>query len=153
MRRKILKISLAVFGSLVILGSTVSYIIACADGDWNADWNSSFFAPESATTAKGFEPLFRSMMPFYKVGFIPDFKGTFAEINTEEWSAFFKAKVTDSDLNFFLYEARIGQIDTAIFYLKNSKYPIARALRGNSLLRVENTTDAKDFLFELCKTV
>lgn len=149
MRKRILKISLVVFGSLVILGSGIGYIIACADGDWDTDWNSSFFAPENAGTAKGFEPLFRSMQPFYKVGFISDFKGSFTEINTEEWSAFFKNKVTDADLNFFLYEARIGQVDTAIFFLKNPKYPLTEALRGNSLLKVENTSDAKDFLFYL----
>lgn len=149
MKRKISKIFLVAFGSLIIFGSAIGYIIACAGGDYDADFGSSFFAPENASVAKEYQPLFRSMQSFYKIGSISDFKGSFSDINTTEWSAFFKGSVASGDLNFFLYQARIGQIDTAIFFLKNSKYPASTALRSNSLLKTENTTDAKDFLFYL----
>lgn len=149
MKRKILKLSIIAFVSILIAGSAIGYIAACSGGDYDDEWVSSFFAPENARVAKGDQLLFKSMLPFYKVGFINDFKDSFEDQNIWEWFSFFNRKVPDAELRFFLYNARLDQIDASIFYLKNNAYPIDDGLKRLSLLSYEKPEDAKEFLFYL----
>jgi hypothetical protein len=69
--------------------------------------------------------------------------------NLMEWSGIFKGKVSLFDLQYLVYQSRIGEIDTCIFYLKNNQYPITKRLKNNLLLAIDDKTLAKDFLFYL----
>lgn len=145
MRKKILKPFLIVSASLAAALGYYSYTKACADVGWE-DWYNSLFAPEMVSE-KGKEPFFRSMMQFYKSDYYYDNVSLFNEVNLDEWYAFFNHQVNRNDLQTLLYNTTVGQIDTAIFRLRNAAYPLTENLKGNSLFGYANATDAKDFLF------
>jgi len=48
-----------------------------------------------------------------------------------------------------VYQSRIGEIDTLIFYIKDNKYAIKPKLKKNSLLNLQDKALAKEFLFYL----
>lgn len=118
---------------------------ACADIDME-DWYSSMFTPH-LTKEKDKEPFFRSMMQFYGIPMYYNNLNLFDDTNIREWHLFFKQQVTPDDLRYFLYNASLGEIDTAIFFLKDQQYPISKTLSTNTLLKRANAVDAKDFLF------
>jgi hypothetical protein len=122
-----------------------SYLKACADVE-SVNWYSSMFAPEM-TLEKGKEPLFRSMMQFYDIYQVENNVGLFDDVNLKEWQKFFNQQVKPADISYLLYKATLGEIDTAIFHLKSSSFPLTPRLMLNSLMKYANATDAKDFLF------
>lgn len=147
MRNRISKrfLTLCISGSLLVVSGIVW---ACAGGDDYEDFYKSFFAPEVSKDDDS-QPYFRSANTFYGNG---DFQNAVHEMdstNLAEWKSFFKDKVTAKDLNYFIYKARIGEIDTCIFYLKNNTFPIKKALAKRSLLSYENKELVKEFLFYL----
>jgi len=134
-----------VFVSILLTSATV--IWACS---WfeEYDWYTSIFAPESIAT-KGYEPMFRSSFSFYKTDWIGDHIADFDSINIAEWSHFFQGKVSNEDLEYYLYKARIGEVDTAIFTVKNAKFKAPATVRNSTLIKYSNPVTTKDFLYYL----
>lgn len=130
-----------------ILLTSASVIWACS---WfeEYDWYTSIFAPESIAS-KGYEPMYRSSFSFYKTDWIGSHVADFDSINIVEWSGYFQGKVSNEDLQYYLYKARIGEVDTAIFAVKSTKFKAPARVRNSSLLKYSNPVATKDFLYYL----
>lgn len=147
MKKKISKKFLILSISLVLI--TVSVIIfACAGGDDFADFYKSFFAPETAMNEDA-QPYFRSVHIFYGFETIENNVHIMDFTNLAEWKSFLQGKVTEDDLYYMVYQSRIGEIDTCIFFLKNNKYPIKNYLKKNSLLAYPDKNLVIEILYYL----
>ena len=154
MKKKIWNKSSLLPISIIVIVSAI--ILACAGGDDTEDYPSSFFAPEITHNNK-YAMFFRSYHYLYSVpdkrNYEPEFNfkesyvSDFNSINTQEWSAYFKQNVNDKDLEYILYRARLGEIDTLIFSIKKPGYPASNVLKSNSVLKVADTRSALDFLY------
>lgn len=69
----------------------------------------------------------------------------FNSVNLDDWNGYFGGNVKRDDLNYILYKARTGEIDTLIFAIKKPKYPLANTLKKNSILNYKDTKKATDF--------
>ncbi|MBP8790433.1 MAG: hypothetical protein KBH01_03265 [Breznakibacter sp.] len=145
MQKRIFTPLLIVSVSLLLTLGNRSDTRACADIDME-DWFSSMFTP-NLTKEEGKEPFFRSLMQFYGIPMVYNNLNLFDDTNIKEWHQFFKQQVAPDDLRHFLYKASIGEIDTAIFYIKDHQFPIDTELSKNSLFKYTNQVDAKDFLY------
>lgn len=131
----------------IIVFSTVAIVWACG---WTFDSDETYyriFSPE-VSYAEKYKPFFRSFHSLYneyKLNNINDFDS----INVDEWSRFFKSFPKKNDLHYLLYEARIGEIDTLIFYLKDNKQSITNKLRSNSIVNFPDKGLTNEFLFYL----
>lgn len=123
-------------------------VLACSGGDDFSDFYKSFFAPETSNTDDA-KPFYRSFQTFYGSEYFTDAIHEMDSTNLDEWKTFFNGKVTAKDLNYIVYQSRIGEIDTSIFYLKNNSYPIKPYLRKNSILALEDKNLVREFLFYL----
>ncbi len=126
-------------------------IMACAGGDDFGDFFVSFFAPETSDNESS-APFYRSMRQFY--GEEPNYDNSISVMDTaniNEWTRFFGRKVEMCDLNYIVYKSEICEIDTSIFYIKNSTYPMSHSLRRkiSSLLAYPDKALTKEFLFYL----
>ncbi len=135
------------FTLLGIVIAAVIISLACGDMGFDDYYTSSFFPPEITHDEK-FNEFFCTPDPLYvssrKDGYITDFN----EVNIDEWSAYFQKQVTDMDLDYILYKARSGEIDSLIFSIKKSGfYPVGNKLRDNSILKIKDTRSALDFLY------
>jgi hypothetical protein len=137
-------LTLTVSGLLLIASLVV---LACSDYDF-PDFYRSFFAPETSHLPES-KPFYRSLNVYYGDNEYLNVVNTMDSSNLNEWREFFNTKVTTDDLQYLVYQSRIGEIDTCIFYLKNSEYPINSRLRANSLLAYPDKALAKEFLFYL----
>lgn len=127
----------------------VSGIIwACSGGDDWADFYNSFFAPEVSQTPEA-APFYRTSQTFYGGESYYNAINSFDSVNIEEWHTFFLDKVARKDLEYIVYQSRIGEIDSLIFFLKNNKYPLLQSLKRNSILSVEDKTLTKEVLYYL----
>jgi hypothetical protein len=146
MKNKISKkfLILIVSTSLLI---TTGIILACGGEDFS-DFYNSFFAPETSNTPES-KPFYRSSQTFYDYNYFGDTINTIDTTNLYEWKTFFAQKVSAHDLKFLIYQSRIGEIDTCIYFIKNDKFPIKKHLLKNSLLSIEDKALAKEFLFYL----
>ncbi|HEY4785896.1 MAG TPA: hypothetical protein VIH57_07595 [Bacteroidales bacterium] len=122
-------------------------ILACADFDY-ADFYTSFFAPETSHIKEA-KPFFRSLNKFYGDERFETTKNNFDSINIVEWRDFFGGKISRADMKFLVYQSRIGEIDSLIFYLKDNKFPALSYLRYNSLYSITDKAVAKEFLYYL----
>jgi hypothetical protein len=132
----------------------ISAFIASAGITWACawfeeyDWDVSFFSPESISTT-GYEPMYRSNLKFYKTDRFESHVSDFDSINVAEWQTYFQNKVTETDLHYYLYKARIGEVDTTIFALRDPKFKAPNTIRNSSLFKSGNNVATKDFLFYL----
>jgi len=146
MKKKFWKKFTIVSISLIFFSTAVTtLLLACAGGDME-DYIDSFFAPEVIHEEK-FQPFFTSPNTFYKQGFKEDYNDMFDAANITEWKSFFDEKVTEADLNYLLYKSRLGEIDTLIFYTRDTKYPIKNYLRNNSINNISDKVKVKEFLY------
>jgi hypothetical protein len=147
MKNKISKKYLLISVSVLLI--FVSGIIwACAGGDDFADFYNSFFAPEVSQTPEA-APFYRSGQTFYGGESYHDAVAIFDSVNIDEWRHFFSDKVTKKDLEFLVYQSRIGEIDSLIFFIKNASYPLPQALKQNSILALDDKALTKEVLFYL----
>ncbi len=146
MKRKSSKkfLILSISSALVLI---TGIILACADFGYE-DFYQSFFAPETSH-AKEYKPFFRSLNKFYGDERFETTINNFDSINIVEWRDFFTAKVSRADMKFLVYQSRIGEIDSLIFYLKDNKFPAKSYLRYNSLYSVPDKAATKEFLYYL----
>lgn len=136
--------------SLLIIATGIA--LACADIDMS-DYPNSCFAPETVHN-KNITPFFLSYHTLYTESYYnwdtyelyDNNVKTFNNANTDEWSGYFKHKAATNDISFILYKARLGEIDTMIFYLKKPNYPISDALESNSVLKGDKRS-VLDFLY------
>ncbi|WP_045459698.1 hypothetical protein [Sporocytophaga myxococcoides] len=144
------KFSIISISIIALIAINHRYLAGCAGGDF---WEitDSFFAPEVIENKK-YHSFFRSMNPMYdgyggyhKVDYIQQFD----TINIEEWKTFLGQQVQDKDLHFLLYSAKLGAIDTLIFYTKKSDFPISKKLKANSITSVADKNKVKEFLYYL----
>lgn len=130
-------------GILVIVG-IIS--LACSDMGFEDEYTPSFLPPEITHDEK-FNEFFCTPDPLYvscrKDGYISDFNS----VNVDEWEGYFQKQVKDKDLEYILYKSRSGEIDTLIFGIKKSSFPIGDELKGNSILKVKDIRSALDFLY------
>ncbi len=147
MKNRISKRFLITIVSSVLTVATV-IVFACAGGDDFSDFYKSFFAPETSHTDEA-KPFYRSFQTFYGSQYFYDAIHELDSTNLDEWKTFFNTKVTGKDLNYIVYQSRIGEIDTCIFYLKNNSYPIKPYLKKNSVLAFEDKNLIREFLFYL----
>jgi hypothetical protein len=146
MKKKFWKKFTIVSISLIFFSSVVTTLLwACAGGDME-DYVDSFFAPELIHEEK-FQPFFTSPNTFYNQGFKEDYNQIFDTTNINEWKGFFEQKVNEADLNYLLYKSRLGEIDTLIFYTRDTKYPIKTYLKNNSLNDFSDKGKVKEFLY------
>jgi hypothetical protein len=124
---------------------TAVFIIACSD---YYDPTYSFF-PQELIPAGAYTPFYKTDEFLYgwkkKDTNIHDFDS----INIDEWNAFFSHIVTKKDLASLIYHARIGEIDTLIYFLKDQKFPLPINLSSNTILNYSNKNIVKQFLFYL----
>ncbi len=126
----------------------VTGIIILACGDFGGDeFTHSFFPPE-ITHEEKYAEFFYTPDPLYvstrKSSYLEDFN----EVNIEEWGSYFQKQVKDKDLEYILYKARAGEIDTLIFSIKKSGwYPTGNELKSNTVLKIKDTRTALDFLY------
>ena len=130
--------------SLILVSGIV---LACSDGGWE-DFYNSFFAPEVIQTPEAV-PFYRSGQTFYGGESYQDSLNTFYSVNIDEWHQFFSDKVSKTDLRYLVYQSRIGEIDSLIFFIKNEAYPLPQQLKKNSILSVESKTIIKEALYYL----
>lgn len=146
MKKKISKKFLALSisaGLLLITG----IVLACAGGDME-DFYNSFFAPETSHIKES-KPLFRSFNKLYGSEMYETTVKSFDSINIAEWRGFFSNAVTRADMKFLVYQSRIGEIDSLIFFLKDSKYPAKSYLRYNTIYNAADKSSVKEFLYYL----
>lgn len=150
MIKKILRTSSLLRVSLLIIATGIA--LACADIDM-PDYPTSCFAPETVHN-ENITPFFLSYHTLYTESYYnwdsyelyENNVKTFNDDNTDEWSGYFKHKAATNDISFVLYKARLGEIDTMIFYLKKPNYPISDVLESNSILKGDKRS-ALDFLY------
>jgi hypothetical protein len=130
---------------MLLIGSVFGW--ACAYFEY-PDYIRSFFAPETSNTPKA-KSFYRSLNVYYGSTDYLNVVNVMDSTNLVEWYEFFKREVSTSDLGYLVYESRIGEIDTSIFYLKNNQYPISEELSSNSLFAIQDKALAKEFLFYL----
>lgn len=147
MKNRISKRFLITIVSSVLTVATV-IVFACAGGDDFSDFYKSFFAPETSRTDEA-KPFYRSFQTFYGSEYFYDAIHEMDSTNLDEWKTFFNRKITGNDMNYIVYQSRIGEVDTCIFYLKNSSYPIKPYLKKNSVLAFEDKNLVREFLFYL----
>ncbi len=123
-------------------------ILACASGEDFSNFYNSFFAPEVSQTSEG-SPFYRTVQTFYGDVSFHDAVNTFDSINIDEWHHYFSKKVMKKDLVYLVYQSPIGQLDSLIFFIKNTNFPLIQHLRKNSLLLVEDKATVKEALFYL----
>ena len=145
--KKILKnYSAYLISFLIIAGITV--VIACSGSFLDEDdLHYRIFAPEISHNDAA-KPFFRSFHYLYKErkeNNINDFDS----INSAEWIKFFGGAVIKSDVDFLLYNSRLGQIDSLIFFLIENNYTINSDLRKNTLLTCSDKNKIKEFLYYL----
>lgn len=145
MKTKTSKKFLILFISLPFL-AVAGVIFACTDEI--QDFYNSFFAPETSGIVTE-SSLFRSNNTFYGPMRFDDAVHTFDSLNIEEWHHFFGKTIAAEDLNFLVYHARIGEIDSLIFYSKDPKFPAKDYQKGNSVTKIVDKPLAKEFLFYL----
>ncbi len=92
----------------------------------------------SVPDKRNYEPEFN-----FKLSYVSDFN----TINVKEWNGYFKQTVRDDDLQYILYKARLGEIDTLIFAIKKPGYSMSNSLKNNSILKVSDNRIALDFLY------
>ena len=129
--------------SLILL--TADIMLACIDVEVSP-YPNSFFAPEITHNNKCYE-FFRSYYPLYQADYKSDYTTDFNSMNLNEWDGYFKKAVAEKDLNYLIYTARLGEIDTLIFTIKKPAYPITSNLKANSIMKVADTRSALDFLY------
>ncbi len=121
-------------------------ILACGDLGDDDYYPASFFPPEITHSDK-YAEFFCTPHSLYvsnsKDSYIEDFNS----VNIDEWNSFFQKEVKGDDLQYLLYKARPGEIDTLIFSIKKSGYSISRELKNNSILKAKDTRAALDFLY------
>jgi hypothetical protein len=129
-------------------------ILACSD-EYIINYPASFFAPEVTHNDK-YSEFFRSYHFLYTDSHRSDYNydyykennfSDFNKINISEWETYFQNHIQNSDLNYILYNARLGEVDTLIFSIKKQGYPISNRLEGNSILKYKDTRSALDFLY------
>lgn len=145
MKRMLSKKFTVISVSLVITLALAGIGFACGwDGYIDEGYN-SFFAPEVSQNEEA-KPFFRSQYSFYGDISINNNLNNFDSTNIEEWNELFKG-VKKTDLKYILYQSRLGEIDTMIFFLKSSDYPIKGYLKKNSLFTFADKGLSREFLF------
>ncbi len=145
MRKISLKFLIALISSLIIVTAVI--IIACGPDYYDPTY--SFF-PQELIPAGIYTPFYKSELILFgmrrtKETNIHDFDS----INIDEWSAFFVGKVTIKDLGYLIKKARIGEIDTLIYFLKNPIFPLSNQLVTNTILNYSDKNIVRQFLFYL----
>lgn len=147
MKRKISKKFLILIVSSVLISVSI-ILCACAGGDDFHDFFKSFFAPETSNLPES-KPFFRSTHTFYGYSHYPNAVHVMDSTNLYDWKCFFESKVSTDDLNYMVYQSRIGEIDTCLFFIKSNSYPINETLKRNTILAFQDKLLVKDFLFYL----
>lgn len=135
--------------SLLFSVSIFGLIALCADGDfyeYGSETSNSLFTPEIIGDTE-FKPFFKTEMSQY-YGFEDVNKGFYNQ-NISDWVAYFENKVDSADIEKVLYQSKLHQIDTLIFYLQNSKIPISKQLKSSSLLSYSSKEKTLEFLYYL----
>jgi hypothetical protein len=144
MKRKLSKKFTVISISLLVL-ALAGIGFACGwDGYIDEGYN-SFFAPEVSNNEDA-TPFFRSQYSFYGNIRIDNNVSNFDTTNIDEWSSLLKG-VKKNDLKYILYQSRLGEIDSMIFFLKSSTYAIKPYLKKNSLLLFADKAISREFLY------
>lgn len=100
---------------------------ARATGGEDVDDYSSFFAPEIIATPEE-TPFFLTYHALYPSasgeGGVP-----FSEVeavNTREWSAYFRGKVSEKNLAFLIYKMKLGELDKLIWALEGKRQNLSK---------------------------
>ncbi len=125
----------------------VAALIGLACGDMGPDYVASFVSSDVAHLNGNFDSFFISSDPQDHGGIGFDVLSNFNNINTGEWAGYFDGKVKNEDLDYIIYKARLGEIDSLIFAVKKSGYPLDTSLRNCSILKYKDTKKVSDFLF------
>lgn len=146
MKNKLKRSVKALVNSISISVIAVGTALACAGGWTQEESLFSFFAPEVSRSQ--YTPFYRSYQLLYQTtGDHFSNIHLFDSTNVEDWFTAFGTKVQREDLGYILYKARLGEIDTLIFHLKDPKFPVKGSLKSNSILSIDDKVKGKDFLF------
>lgn len=149
MKIKILKRFSIALISLSIIGYVV-YVLAC--GPEPEEISPSSFFSQKIIKEKKYESFFRTSDAWYGrdiLGSEGDAKINISNKNLEEWYDFFKKKINKDELEYIIYEAEIGEIDSLIFHIKDNKYPLPIHLEKPTLLNYPDKKVIKNFLYYL----
>ncbi|MDR3611867.1 MAG: hypothetical protein P4L27_14955 [Ignavibacteriaceae bacterium] len=140
--KKISPKSIIALISILIIVTTV-IIIACG---WDGEEDPAYsFLPQELI----YTPFYKTSEIFYVGGQKDSNIHDFDSINIEEWGGFFSGLVTNKDLGYILYQARIGEIDTLIYFLKDQKFPLKTKLALNTILSYPDKNISMQFLVYL----
>jgi hypothetical protein len=138
--------------ALTSVSILVLFMSLCAGGDEGyVDYYKSLFVPEIANIPQ-LKPFYKSTSQFYIGGHsdtIPAFSANFSEQNVTDWQGYFENKIDAASIKKMLYETPDKQIDTLIFYTKDSQTKISTKLRKYAILDYPNKEKSLDFLFYL----
>jgi hypothetical protein len=135
--------------SISLACALVTGIIIACGGDYDYEnFLHSFFSPETSGL-EAQQPFFRSTYVLYNDEQYNNSIHDFDSTNVAEWYNLFQEKVTARDLRYLVYQSRIGEIDSLIFYVKDNTYPARPYLKKNTLMLWEDKAMVKEFLFYL----
>ena len=135
------------FFLMALIGVAIAIGFACGDAyDEDDDYVASFFPPET-TGDTAHSDFFYTPRALYESEHTDYYGKGFSEVNIQEWGEYFNNKVSEDDLNYILYAARPGEIDTLIFSIKKAGYPVSDTLKKNSILKIKESRAALDFLY------
>ncbi len=110
-------------------------LFACWGGDWDPTEGSSF-TPEIINQPT-LSPFFRTIgTPFYN-GYDDAGKNYFKRLNCSEWVGYFQNKTDTSTIYYWLYEAKLNQIDSMIFYIKGKSANLSDDSQKFKLKQIE----------------
>jgi len=134
--------------ALISISIVVMAVIVIACSDYGSEGTNSFF-PQEIIPVGVYTPFYKTDDILYGWHRKDTNVHDFDSININEWWGFFSRAVTVKDLADIIYHARIGEIDTLIYFLKDQKFPIAAKLASNTILNYSDKNIVRQFLFYL----
>src|SRR5664279_344914 len=132
------KISIKYLAFLIsaIVVAGIAIVIACGP-DYPEEEPYELISPEISH-----EVVYRSFFPtgdlLYDYAVKPDNISDFDSINSEEWLKFFGKILLKEDLNYLLYKAPGGEIDSLLSFINGNISNITQASGINSILLYPN---------------
>lgn len=141
MMRKFSNRSVIIFISIIMAGAGIVW--ACADGGWDDGSNSSF-APETFVDSS-YAPFFYSDQFYYGIGHDDAHIQRFNDIIVSEWQGYLGTPKGDSELRYFLLQARKGIIDSVNQYFENASNPIPKEVAQFAMVKDRDNKKIKAF--------
>jgi hypothetical protein len=141
MMRRFSNKSLIIFISIIVAGAGIVW--ACADGGWDDGGNSSFTPESFVDTA--YAPFFYSDQFYYGIGHDEAHVQRFNDDVVNEWQGYLGISKSDTELHYFLLQARKGIVDSVSQYFENASNPLPKEVTHFSMVQNRDSKKLKAF--------